>query len=79
MNDEQEPASQIRYYCLLFYGNWKVCYSGSWITRLCVKEKLKLKGKRISVEEAPEPSTILWENYGYRRYDEPRKPTTRHQ
>ncbi|CAN0127277.1 unnamed protein product [Ectocarpus sp. 6 AP-2014] len=45
----------------------RVSYSGSWITRLCAKEKMKLKGKRISVEEAPEPSTILWENYGYRR------------
>lgn len=45
----------------------KVLYSGSWITRLCAKRKMWLKGKRIRVEEAPEPSTILWENYGYRR------------
>eukprot|EP00903_Cladosiphon_okamuranus_P006559 g6407.t1 len=45
----------------------RVLYSGSWITRLCAKRKMRLKGKRIRVEEAPEPSTILWENYGYRR------------
>lgn len=46
----------------------KVLYSGSWITWLCAKSNMRLKGRRITVLEAPEPSTILWENYGYRRY-----------
>ncbi|CAM9344276.1 unnamed protein product, partial [Hapterophycus canaliculatus] len=45
----------------------RVLYSGSWITWLCAKRKMRLKGKRITVLEAPEPSTILWENYGYGR------------
>lgn len=45
----------------------KVLYSGSWFSWLCSKRNTRLKGKRIKVVEAPEPSTILWENYGYRR------------
>ncbi|CAN0060267.1 unnamed protein product, partial [Scytosiphon promiscuus] len=45
----------------------RVLFSGSWITWLWAKKKLRLKGRRITVLEAPEPSTILWENYGYGR------------
>ncbi|CAM9991517.1 unnamed protein product, partial [Discosporangium mesarthrocarpum] len=45
----------------------QVSYSGSWLNRLCMKRSLKLRGHRLKVRHAPEPSTILWENFGYTR------------
>eukprot|EP00804_Cyclotella_cryptica_P009635 CCRYP_006299-RC/>CCRYP_006299-RC protein AED:0.29 eAED:0.29 QI:364/1/1/1/1/1/4/125/1018 len=33
----------------------------------CYPERLKFKGMRLSVERAPEPSTIMWENLEYSR------------
>jgi hypothetical protein len=32
-------------------------------------DTLKLKGSRMIVEEAPDPSTIIWENLKYKRVD----------
>ena len=31
----------------------------------CYPERLKFKGKRLEIEQAPEPSTIIWENLEY--------------
>ena len=31
----------------------------------CYPEKLKFKGMRLKIEQAPEPSTIIWENLEY--------------
>ena len=31
----------------------------------CYPEKLKFKGARLKIEQAPEPSTIIWENLEY--------------
>ncbi|CAM9173165.1 unnamed protein product [Chrysoparadoxa australica] len=42
-----------------------VMYGKSWLGRLLMKKSLRLKGHRIRVLPAPEPSTILHENYGY--------------
>eukprot|EP00904_Undaria_pinnatifida_P010629 jgi/Undpi1/6697/HiC_scaffold_20.g09176.m1 len=47
----------------------RVKYSGTWFSRLFMKKQLRLNGRRIRVSEAPEPSTILWENYGYARWE----------
>lgn len=43
----------------------KVRYSGSWFKLFFMGKEMRLRGKRLVVLEAPEPSTILWENYGY--------------
>lgn len=32
-----------------------------------MKRNMRLKGHRIQVSEAEEPSIILWENFGYTR------------
>lgn len=46
-------------------GDAQVIYSGSWLQRIFMNRRLKLRGRRIGISEAPEPSTILWENYGF--------------
>lgn len=43
----------------------KVQYSGSVFSWIFMKQDMKLRGWRITVLQAPEPSTILWENYGF--------------
>lgn len=73
LGEAHPPASHPVLKCIyiprrhLFGDKKKVLYSGSWFSWLCSKSNTRLKGKRIKVVEAPEPSTILWENYGYRR------------
>eukprot|EP01038_Epipyxis_sp_PR26KG_P011217 gene11217-15051_t len=37
----------------------------SFLQYICMSEDLLFKGKRIHLMEAPEPSTIIWENLGY--------------
>lgn len=45
-------------------------YNGMSIYQyLCYDEKLKFRGKRLLVRDAPEPSTIIWENLGYKYSD----------
>lgn len=36
---------------------------------LCSKEVKQLTGTRITVERAPEPSDVLWENLSYRTFE----------
>ena len=33
-----------------------------------MEDEIKLRGHRIRVCEAPEPSTIMWENFGFVRW-----------
>ena len=42
-------------------------YDLSWFRRncCCYPEKLKYRGMRLKIEQAPEPSTIIWENLEY--------------
>ena len=42
-------------------------YQLNWFRKncCCYPEKLKFKDKRLKVEQAPEPSTIIWENLEY--------------
>ncbi|KAL7497202.1 hypothetical protein ACHAWT_005249 [Skeletonema menzelii] len=42
-------------------------YNFNWFQRYCCcyPERLKFKGQRLLVEQAPEPSTIMWENLEY--------------
>lgn len=42
-------------------------YNFNWFQRVCCcyPERLKFKGQRLKVEQAPEPSTIMWENLEY--------------
>lgn len=48
----------------------KVEYSSNWLGWLLMRREKRLRGWRITVVAAPEPSTILWENFGYARYEE---------
>ena len=42
-------------------------YNFNWFQKYCCcyPERLKFKGERLKVEQAPEPSTIIWENLEY--------------
>ena len=42
-------------------------YQLNWFQKVCCcyPERLKFKGMRLKIEQAPEPSTIMWENLEY--------------
>lgn len=46
----------------------KSAYTMSVFGRLCMPRALRFKGARISVSDAPEPSTIIWENLNYTKW-----------
>jgi hypothetical protein len=41
----------------------------AWLYNYFYNQQLKLKGKWLRVEPSPEPSTILWENLAYGKWD----------
>ncbi|CAM9177431.1 unnamed protein product [Ascophyllum nodosum] len=47
----------------------RVLYSGSSTRWIFMEDEIKLRGHRIRVCEAPEPSTIMWENFGFVSYE----------
>ena len=48
-------------------------YNYSLWSYLTMRESLRFKGSKIIVQPASEPSTILWENLRYRRFDRRRR------
>lgn len=47
----------------------KSMYQTSWFAYFCMEEKHRFKGKALRVTDAPEPSTILWENLSFTRFE----------
>jgi hypothetical protein len=48
----------------------------SWWKNLCYPKMLRFKGHKLKVRQAPEPSTILWENLEYSNFERLRRKGT---
>jgi hypothetical protein len=46
----------------------KALYTTSWFSYLFMEAKHKFQGNRLHIADAPEPSTIIWENLNFTKY-----------